>query len=617
MINSYPIWKYCGIFFIFFIGCIYALPNFYGKDFAVLIEQQISNNQKPNDMLLFDINRILINKKIIIKSISIKMNKIQILFFSEFEQLNAYEILSSLFSENYLVSFKQLSAIPNWLVLIRAKPVTLGLDLQGGLYLIIRVDTETILNKFQEQYLDILRSHLDEKKISYTKIYKAKNYNIKIIFKNFTDKNKATSYLSNVYQDLIFHSVDLCTLNIIFSKNYIHSIYEYVMKQNITILRHRINQLKIIEPVIQRQGLNSISVELPGILDISKVKSVLSSTASLEFRLVNVKVNKFEIDNNLIPADSEIKLDRFGNIIPVYKRVILTGDHIVNSDVNFDEYYRPQVNISLDDLGSTIFSNFTKSNIGKPMATLFVEYKDSRQKNSKGYPILYKYDKIINVAVIKSHLSRNFCITGIENAKDAHHLSSLLRMGSLAAPIYIEKERMVGPILGKKNIIQGVIACSLGILVSICFMIFWYHYFGLIAGLALILNLILIISFISIVPGLVLTMPSIAGIALTLSVAIDSNVLINERIKEELKQGKPIQYSIYTGYRKAFNSIVDANVTTIITSIILYIISTGAIQGFAMVTIIGVGTSMFTSIIGTRAFVNLIYGRKNISTLSL
>lgn len=618
MINAYPLWKYLVVFFVLLIGCVYLLPSLYTEDLVVSVSKNISYNQKPNHILLCDIKKILQNEKIINKSIVLRTDDIRIFFFSESDQLYVYKKLSSIFLEKYLISYEKISSVPNWLNCIKAKPIQLGLDLKGGLYLILRVDIATILNKFQEQYIDTLKSILIEKNISYIEIRKIKNYDIEVIFENFDYRNKLISYLSKIYTDILsFHTTDNCNINITFTKNYINSIYADIIQKNSMILRHRINQLKILDPVIQRYGYDCIAIELPGVQDIEAIKSILSNSTSLEFYLVNTEISTFEIDNHVIPQDSQIKLDNNGNIVPLYKKIILTGNHIINSNINFDEYHRPQVNIYLDNHGSAIISKFTRDNIGKLMATVFIEYKDSGKRDAQGHPIIHKYDKVINIAMIRSQLTHNFCISGINNLNEARCLSSLLKMGSLYSPIRIEEEHIIGPTLGKKNIVQGMIACGLGVLVSICFMIIWYRYFGLIAGIALIVNLILIISLMSLIPGIMLTMASIAGIVLTLSVAIDANVLINERIKEEIKQGKPMQYAIYMGYQKAFSSIVDANITTIITSTVLYIMGTGPIQGFAMATIIGVGTSMFTSIIGTRTLVNLIYGKKYINQLSI
>ncbi|URJ32909.1 protein translocase subunit SecD [Candidatus Blochmannia vicinus] len=619
MLNHYSLWKYLAITLVFATGIIYTLPSLYGNKPAIYITQYIAekNHQALNNILLSQIKKILENEGITNKSISLHTNKILIQFFYEKDQLKAYQKLSTIFTNKYQVFLCTTPAAPHWLSVIKAKPIKLGLDLCGGIYFVIHVNTEIILNKLQEQYIDTLKATLFEKKIPYIKMYKIKNHGIEINFKNSNFRNKAIVPLSEINHDLVIRRVEENKLELIFSERKKYEICEHAVQQNSTILYHRIRQLGITEPLIQRHGIDHIIIELPGTQDIKKVKKILSTTASLEFRLVNSTISDFEINNNLIPEDSEIKLTNNGYLVPLYKKIILSGNFIVHSNTSLDEYNRPQVNITLDKIGSAIISNFTKNNIGKTIATLFVEYKDSGEIDSKGHPLLIKYEKIVNIATIQSQLSNSFRIVGINNLSEARHLSLLLRMGTLTTPIHIEEERILGPMLGKQNITQGLTACTLGVLTSICFMILWYHYFGLIASIALIANLMLMISTMSIIPDMVLTMPSIAGIILTLSVAVDANVLINERIKEELKQGKPVQYAIHTGYRKAFTSIVDANITTIITSVILYLIGIGPIKGFAITTIIGVGTSMFTSIIGTRAIVNLVYGKKHINKLSI
>ena len=380
----------------------------------------------------------------------------------------------------------------------------------------------------------------------------------------------------------------------------------YAVMQNITILRNRVNQLGVAEPLVQRQGADRIVVELPGIQDTARAKEILGAT-----------VDPAAIEAGRIPGDTEVKYTRDGRKVALYKRVILTGDHITDSTSQSDEYGQPQVSISLDSAGGNTMSDFTKDNLYKPMATLFVEYKDSGRKDAAGRSILEKNEEVINIANIQSRLGSNFRITGIDNANEARQLSLLLRAGALIAPIQIVEERTIGPTLGLQNIEQGLEACLWGLMASILFMVIYYRKFGLIASSALLANLILIVGVMSLLPGATLTMPGIAGIVLTLAVAVDANVLINERIKEELRNGRSVQQAIHEGYKGAFSSIIDANLTTLITAVILYAVGTGSIKGFAITTAIGVATSMFTAIIGTRAIVNLLYGGKRINKLSI
>lgn len=617
MVNSYPCWKYILILLLIIIGIVYAVPNIYKEYPAIYITQNINMHQQINNNLVCNIKKILHDANIPNKSIILTSNKIVIWCFCRHDQVCIYEKLSNILSNQYLISFNMVSTMPNWLSIIHARPIKLGLDLCGGIYLSMSVDTSVVLSKFRDQYINTIKLILHDRDIPYVKIFKIENNGIEINFQNLDHRKKAMMSLYKDNHDIILCPIKNNCLKIFFSDDYLSKICEYAVKQNSIILRHRLCQLGMFEPLVRYYKSEYIVVELPGIQDIEKIKKIIRTAAQLEFRLVNTTINEFEINNNFIPEDSELKISDTGYLIPLYKEVILTGDCIIDSNVSFDEYNRPQVNLTLNKTGSSIMSKFTKNNIGKVIATVFVEYKDSEKKDTKGYNILLKNEKVINIATIQSQVSNNFRIIGIDNVSKARNLSALLCMGALIAPIHIEEERIIGPTLGKKNIIKGFTACILGVIISIFFMIIWYHFFGLIASTALIINLIFMISIISLIPGMVLTMPSIAGIILTLSVAIDANVLINERIKEEIKQGKPMQYAIHMGYCKAFTSIVDANITTIIIAIILYLIGTEIIKGFAMTTVIGVVTSMFTSIMGTRAVVNLIYGRKCINKLSI
>ncbi|MCD4595801.1 protein translocase subunit SecD, partial [Proteus mirabilis] len=451
----------------------------------------------------------------------------------------------------------------------------------------------------------------------YSSIRKTDNYGVEIRFRNADDRSKASDYLARRNQDLIFRNGDNNSLKAIFTDERLRDARTYAVQQNITILRNRVNQLGVAEPLVQRQGADRIVVELPGIQDTARAKEILGATATLEFRLVNTNVDPSALETGRIPGDSEVKYTRDGRPTILYKRVVLTGDHITDSTSQADEYGQPQVSISLDSAGGSIMSNFTKDNVGKPMATLFVEYKDSGKRDENDRAILVKNEEVINVANIQTRLGNNFRITGISNANEARQLSLLLRAGALIAPIQIVEERTIGPTLGLQNITQGLEACLWGLIASVAFMIIYYRKFGVIASTALLANLVLIVGVMSLLPGATLTMPGIAGIVLTLAVAVDANVLINERIKEELRNGRSVQQAIHEGYKGAFSSIIDANLTTLITAVILYAVGTGSIKGFAITTAIGVATSMFTAIVGTRAIVNLLYGGKRIKKLSI
>lgn len=603
------------LIFAILIGLLYALPNLYGEDPAVQITG--ARGTAANEQTLDQVRSLLDKEKIEAKSIALENGAILARFSNPDIQLRAREALLPALGDKFVVALNLAPATPKWLEAIGGEPMKLGLDLRGGVHFLMEVDMETALGKLQEQNVDSLRTLLRDEGIPYSSIRKTDNYGVEIRFRNADDRSKASDYLARRNQDLIFRNGDNNSLKAIFTDERLRDARTYAVQQNITILRNRVNQLGVAEPLVQRQGTDRIVVELPGIQDTARAKEILGATATLEFRLVNTNVDPSALETGRIPGDSEVKYTRDGRPTILYKRVVLTGDHITDSTSQADEYGQPQVSISLDSAGGSIMSNFTKDNVGKPMATLFVEYKDSGKRDENDRAILVKNEEVINVANIQTRLGNNFRITGISNANEARQLSLLLRAGALIAPIQIVEERTIGPTLGLQNITQGLEACLWGLIASVAFMIIYYRKFGVIASTALLANLVLIVGVMSLLPGATLTMPGIAGIVLTLAVAVDANVLINERIKEELRNGRSVQQAIHEGYKGAFSSIIDANLTTLITAVILYAVGTGSIKGFAITTAIGVATSMFTAIVGTRAIVNLLYGGKRIKKLSI
>lgn len=600
---------------VILVGLLYALPNLYGEDPAVQLTG--ARGVAASEQTLIQVQNTLKEENITPKSVALEEGAILARFDSTDTQLRAREALMSVLGDKYVVALNLAPATPRWLSALSAEPMKLGLDLRGGVHFLMEVDMDTALGKLQEQTIEGLRSDLREKGIAYTNVRKADNYGVDVVFRDSAARDATSSYLAPRHRDLVLSNQGSNVLRAVMSDARLSEAREYAVQQNINILRNRVNQLGVAEPLVQRQGADRIVVELPGIQDTARAKEILGATATLEFRLVNTNVDQSAAASGRVPGDSEVKQTREGQPIVIYKRVILTGDHITDSTSSTDEYNQPQVNISLDGAGGNIMSNFTKDNIGKPMATLFVEYKDSGKKDANGRSVLVKQEEVINVANIQSRLGNSFRITGINNPNEARQLSLLLRAGALIAPIQIVEERTIGPTLGMENIKQGLEACLAGLAVSIIFMLFFYKKFGLIATSALLVNLVLIVGVMSLLPGATLTMPGIAGIVLTLAVAVDANVLINERIKEELSNGRSVQQAIHEGYQGAFSSIFDANITTLIKVIILYAVGTGAIKGFAITTGIGVATSMFTAIVGTRAIVNLVYGGKRITKLSI
>ncbi|WP_413514812.1 protein translocase subunit SecD [Serratia proteamaculans] len=615
MLNRYPLWKYLMLIVVILVGLLYALPNLYGEDPAVQITG--ARGVAASETTLDQVRTVLEKDKIASKSIALENGAILARFSNPDIQLRAREALMAELGDKFVVALNLAPATPTWLAMLGAEPMKLGLDLRGGVHFLMEVDMDTALSKLQEQTMDTLRSELREKGIPYASIRKLDNNGVEVRFRDDAARDQAINYISSRQRDMVLSANGTNTLKASLTDARLSEAREYAVQQNITILRNRVNQLGVAEPLVQRQGSDRIVVELPGIQDTARAKEILGATATLEFRLVNTNADATAAANGRVPGDSEVKDTREGQPVVLYKRVILTGDHITDSTSSTDEYNQPQVNISLDSAGGTAMSNFTKDNIGKPMATLFVEYKDSGKKDANGRAVLVKQEEVINVANIQSRLGNSFRITGIGNPNEARQLSLLLRAGALIAPIQIVEERTIGPTLGQQNITQGLEACLWGLVASIVFMVVWYRKFGMIATTALVANLVLIVGVMSLLPGATLTMPGIAGIVLTLAVAVDANVLINERIKEELKNGRSVQQAIHEGYKGAFSSIVDANITTLITAIILYAVGTGSIKGFAITTAIGVATSMFTAIVGTRAIVNLLYGGKRINKLSI
>lgn len=617
MLNRYPLWKYLMLIFFILIGLLYALPNLYGEDPAVQITGV--RGIDANETTLHQVQAVLVKEKIPSKSMALENGAILVRFSDPDLQLHAREVLMTALGGKYVIALNLAPATPAWLAALGADPMKLGLDLRGGVHFLMEVDMDTALSKLQEHNIDSLRADLRQKNIPYLSAAKQDQTNYAVFIRFADDKlrDTAISYLSSRHRDLVINTDGNNQLKALISDERLREARGYALQQNITILRNRVNQLGVAEPLVQKQGADRIVVELPGIQDTARAKEILGATASLEFRLQNTNIDPSAAAAGRVPGDSEVKLTSEGRPVVLYKRVILTGDHITDSTSSTDEYNQAQVNISLDSAGGSIMSNFTKDNIGKPMATLFVEYKDSGKKDINGKTIFVKQEEVINVATIQSRLGNNFRITGIANPVEARQLSLLLRAGALIAPIQIVEERTIGPTLGAQNITQGLAACLWGLIASIIFMVIYYRKFGLIASSALLVNLVLIVGIMSLLPGATLTMPGIAGIVLILAVAVDANVLINERIKEELRNGRSIQQAIHQGYQGAFSSIVDANVTTLITAIILYAIGTGSIKGFAITTVIGVITSMFTAIVGTRAIVNLLYGGKRINKLSI
>ncbi|GAA5268640.1 protein translocase subunit SecD [Vibrio cholerae] len=617
MLNRYPLWKYLMVMLTIAVAALYALPNIYGEDPAI----QITGARGASvDMSTLDAVTDALNKaQLSQKSIALENGSILVRFNDTDTQISARDIISEALGKDKIVALNLAPSTPDWLESIGAAPMKLGLDLRGGVHFLMEVDMDAAMEKLVSQQEEAFRSDLRDEKIRYRAIRPLSDA-VEVTLRDAEQLAQTKLLLESKHRDMTFttsESDGRFVLVAKFTEARLQEIRNYAVEQNITILRNRVNELGVAEPLVQRQGATRIVVELPGVQDTARAKEILGATATLEFREVDDKADLAAAAAGRAPAGSEIKFDRNGRPVVLKKRVILGGSSITDASSSADEYGRPQVNISLDSEGGNKMSAFSKKNIGKLMATVFAEYKDSGKRSPEGKVILTKHEEVINQATIQSALGRNFRITGIDSPSEAHNLALLLRAGALIAPISIVEERTIGPSMGQQNIDMGIQACIWGMVAVMLFTVLYYRKFGMIANIALMANLVLIIGVMSMIPGATMTLPGIAGIVLTVGMAVDANVLIFERIREELREGKNPQQAIHQGYANAFSTIADANITTLITAIILFAVGTGAIKGFAVTLSIGILTSMFTAIIGTRCIVNLMYGGKRINKLSI
>ncbi|GAP74183.1 MULTISPECIES: protein translocase subunit SecD [Pseudoalteromonas] len=619
MLNKFPLWKYLLVLVVLAVGVLYATPNIYGRDPAI---QVTGTKGTDADLSALDtVNKILTDNKIETKSSKLADGQILVRFKNVEQQLKAQDILRDNLSEDYISAINMAPAQPQWLKAIGGNPMKLGLDLSGGVHFTMEVDMVTAMDNALNQMEQDFRSDLREEKLRYRTIRRvAGSDGVQVVMRSEQDKDAAERFLQDRYPGYLFVDDSNNDNGFIasMSEQRIKELRDYAIKQNETIIRNRINQIGVAEPNVQRQGAERIIVQLPGVQDTARAKEILGATATLEFREVDQDADPGLAMQGRTPPGTEMIMSREGRPVVLKKRVILEGSHITGAQSGMDEYQRPQVNIKLDSKGGAKMDAFTKRAIGKPMATVFIEYKPSGEVDENGKPLPpIKVEEVINVATIQARLGRSFRITGLDNPAEAHNLSLLLRAGALVAPIQIVEERTVGPSLGQENIEAGMTAVVLGFAFVLAFMLLYYKGFGLVANLALGANLVMIVGVMSMIPGAALTLPGIAGIVLTVGMAVDANVLIFERIREELADGRSPQQAIHFGYDSAFSTIFDANITTLIAAIILFAVGTGPIAGFAVTLAIGILTSMFTAIVGTRAVINLVVGGKRIEKLSI
>ena len=607
------------VLLVLLVGALYSAPNLYGEDPAV----QVSGlrGAEVNEVILDKIISTLDEQQIVYKKTELAAGRLLIRLKNEDQQLRAKEAIAEQLDDNYVVALNLAPATPAWLEAFGASPLKLGLDLRGGVHFLMEVDMKEAMNKSFTQMVQDFRTDLREEKIRYRTIKRDVSKDAVVVqVRKAEDLDAARRFLTNRYPDLSVTEdtyTDEPDLLVQMTEQRIKETRQYAVEQNITIIRNRVNELGVAEPLVQRQGLDRIVVQLPGVQDTARAKEILGATATLEFKMVYENGDISAAVRGRVPPKAKLYDDANGRPVLLEKRVRLTGDHIIDAQSAFDEYGMPQVTINLDTKGGNKMQAMTKDNVGKPMAVVFIEYKPTEQKDENGVSKLKKVEQVIQIATIQSRLGRRFSITGIDTPQEAQNLALMLRAGALIAPIQIVEERTVGPSLGQENIDAGFNAVMLGFALVLVFMLFYYRKFGMVANTALAANLVLIIGVMSMIPGATLTLPGIAGIVLTVGMAVDANVLIFERIREEIKAGRSPQQAIHHGYDSAFSTIADANITTFIAAVILFAVGTGPVKGFAITLAIGIATSMFTAIVGTRAIVNGIWGGKRIDKLSI
>ncbi|CAM4376870.1 MAG: Protein translocase subunit SecD [Legionellaceae bacterium] len=611
MLNKYPLWKNLLLLFLTILAFIYALPNVYGDDPALQIT--LADGKPLNPETLPQLTTLLKEANIRFKSKEFKKDEILFRFFDADEQLKAKDFIKSHLGEHYTVALNIASSTPSWLRALGAEPMKLGLDLRGGIHLTLAVDMDSVLTQRVEGITRNIATQLRESNIRYQDIVQAKNGTIDVKLNNESALNEAKNLIQHHFPE--WKATDksannVYTLTLQRNPQMLADIRQGIIEQTMTTLRNRVNELGIAEAVVQQQGLAQISVDLPGIQDSARAQEILGGTATLEFRMVDQEHDAYNaaVTGN-IPA-SDTLYDYEGQKLLLKNQIILTGSSITNASAGYSEDGRPAVNVQLGGGGEALFHRITAQNIGKLMAIVYVETKtETKIINGIETKAHRKNEHIISAATIRSALPNQFQISGINDQQESVKLSLLLRAGALPANIDVVEERTLGPKLGIENIKKGILSIEVGMGLVMLFLAFYYRVFGLIANVALLINLVMLLALLSIL-GMTLTLPGIAGIVLTVGMAVDANVLIFERIREELRQGTSIQGSIYAGYERAFSTIVDANITTLIVAFVLFGVGAGAVKGFAVTLSIGILTSMLTAIAASRALVNIVYGKR-------
>lgn len=611
--NHYPVWKNLLVLGVVLFGVIVALPNLFGEDPALQVSRD--SGAAMVELEINQVKLVLDDAAIDYTSVFEEGGRTLVRFASVESQLEASDRLRQELGKAYVVALTLSPRTPAWLRSLGLRPMSLGLDLRGGVHFLFEVDVDAAVAQRLQQYEKDFDKLLRENRIKRT--IRIVDKEIQIRLGDSADIDEAEDLIRDSDADIGIDrraGSDGPMLVVRMTEDQVRQRRDFAIQQNTVTLRNRVNELGVAEPLVQRQGMDRIVVQLPGVQDPAQAERVLGATATLEFRLVCDGQNALEAERRgRAPLGCELFSDRNGGPVLLKRRTIVSGDQLVDATSGFSQG-QPAVFVRLDSKGSRAMLETTKNNLKKPMAVVFVEQKrDLVERNGEMVEVRREEQEVINIATIQGVFSSNFQITGLD-VVEARDLSLLLRAGALAAPIFKVEERTIGPSLGQDNIDKGMLAISIGLGLVAIFMVVYYRVFGLVADLALLTNLVLVVALLSMLQA-ALTLPGIAGIVLTVGMAVDANVLIFERIREELRNGNSPQASIATGYEKALSTIADANLTTLIAAIVLFVFGTGPIKGFAVTLSLGIVTSMFTAIIGTRALINLIYGGRNLERL--
>ncbi|MFH0226161.1 protein translocase subunit SecD [Vibrio furnissii] len=594
VLNRYSTWKYVVLVVTVVVLALSAIPTWYGEQPSIQIQSSGNSGELAN---VVSVNRYLTQQGVVPQEITQQNHQMVLVFENEAEQTLAREALDKLVDEGDTITYSYVSVAPKWYGKLGLNPIKLGLDLRGGVQFLLNVDVDKAFQEQRDTMVDEVKDMLRREHLRGVRVLSQGVDGLSVDTKSDAALTKVATYFKQNYSGWeVKRSSD--KLVVTPTKQNKLEFQSVTLQQNLKIMRDRIEELGITEALVQRQGEHSIRIELPGVQDPSQAKNVIGATASLAF--YEAKTGSDAMSN-----DSLVLKDNNSRTVVLNKRPVLTGDHIVNARAGVDNMGLSEVNISLDHAGGKIMSDFSGKRIGKPMATVYREYKTNARGETE------RSERVISVATIQSQLGSQFRITGAGSADEAQQLALLLRAGSLTAPVTIVEERTIGASLGAENIENGFSALALGMAMTLTFMALWYRRLGWVANLALLANMVCLLGLIALLPGAVLTLPGIAGLVLTVGMAVDTNVLIFERIKDKLKEGRSFAQAIDLGFSSAFSTILDANITTMITALILYSIGNGPIQGFALTLGLGLLTSMFTGVFASRAIINLVWGRDN------